>query len=72
VKGVAKETGNEALSSSLGAVSSIILVHGVLERYIIRISAKTPVISTKAFCGFIQFSQLNMGNIASVICRTFP
>jgi hypothetical protein len=27
--GVAKETGNEALSSSLVAVSSIILVHGV-------------------------------------------
>jgi hypothetical protein len=30
VEGVAKETGNEALSSSLGAVSSIILAHGVL------------------------------------------
>jgi hypothetical protein len=29
VKGVAKQTGNEELSSSLGAVSSIILVHGV-------------------------------------------
>jgi hypothetical protein len=26
-EGVAKETGNEALSSSLGAVSSIILAH---------------------------------------------
>jgi hypothetical protein len=29
VEGAAKETGNEALSSSLGAVSSIILVRGV-------------------------------------------
>jgi hypothetical protein len=29
VEGVAKETGNEALPSSLGAVSSIILVYGV-------------------------------------------
>jgi hypothetical protein len=28
VETVAKETGNEALSSSLGVVSSIILVHG--------------------------------------------
>jgi hypothetical protein len=28
VEAVAKETGNEALSSSLGAVSLIILVHG--------------------------------------------
>jgi hypothetical protein len=26
---VARETGNEALSSSLGAVASVILVHGV-------------------------------------------
>jgi hypothetical protein len=30
VEGVAKETGNEALSSSLSAAFSIILVHGVL------------------------------------------
>jgi hypothetical protein len=30
VKGIAKESGSEALSSSLGAVSSINLVHGVL------------------------------------------
>jgi hypothetical protein len=30
VEGVAKETGNEALSPSLCAVSLIILVHGVL------------------------------------------
>jgi hypothetical protein len=29
VKSVTKGTGNEALSSSLGAVSSIILAHGV-------------------------------------------
>jgi hypothetical protein len=30
VDGVAKETKNEALSSSLGTVSSVILIHGVL------------------------------------------
>jgi hypothetical protein len=45
VGGVAKEAGNEALSSSLGAVSSIILVHGV--ENVIAFRAYTILATTK-------------------------
>jgi hypothetical protein len=71
VEDVAKGTGNEALSSSLVAVSSIILVHGVLERYMIRISTKTPAIFTKILCGFAHFPQLSMKTVPLLHVKHF-